>query len=443
MARFRTLQHPLRVTVFALLGALFAAPAPLDAQPTVARDTTQAGLVRVYIDCQQNGCDRDFFVQEMRWANVVRERLESDVHLLVTALTTGSGGTEYTVNAIGQRRWAGRSDTVVTAVEPASTQDMRRRELLRVFSLLLAPYAAQTAEGPLLAISYRAPASRASQSPQAVNDPWNFWVFNLSGNAYSSGEKRQRFLDSYWNASANRYTDEWKVRINSNLNYSDSWFELGDGTRFTNILRTYGGNVLVGRSVTPKLSVGGQFTGQRADFFNYDANLRLAAAVEYDFIPYREYTRKSVIFLYSVGAIANDYQDTTIYGQIRETRPHHSGQLQVRARQPWGNVTASLYGSQFLHNLNRYNYGISGSADLRLVKGLQLNISGNYGKVADQLYLRRGNLDDTEVVARIRALETNYRYYVSMGVSYTFGSIYSTIVNPRFNLLSSGGGFFF
>lgn len=425
------------------LGLLLSMAVSLRAQAPVPRDTTQAGLVRVYLDCQTSGCDRDFFVQELRWANIVRERLESDVHLLVTSLTTGSGGTEYTVNAIGQRRWAGRSDTVVTAVEPASPQDERRRELLRVFSLLLAPYAAQTAEGPLLSIAYRAPAQRAGQSPQAVNDPWDFWVFNISANAYSSGEKRQAFTDTYWNASANRVTDTWKLRVNTNLNYSDSWFELSDGTRFTNILRTYGGNVLVGRAITPKLSLGGQFTGQRADFFNYDANLRAAAAIEYDFVPYREYTRKSVILLYSIGAISNDYQDSTIYGEIAETRPHHSGQLQVRARQPWGNVTASLYGSQFLHNLNRYNFGISGSADLRLVKGLQLNLSGNYGKVADQLYLRRGNLGDTEVVARIRALETNYRYYVSAGVSYTFGSIYSTIVNPRFNLLSSGGGFFF
>lgn len=431
----------LRVAVASLL---LLCASRLDAQTgAIARDTSQAGLSRVYIDCQTNGCDRDFFVQELRWVNIVRERLEADVHLLVTSLTTGSGGTEYTINAIGLRRWAGRSDTVVVAVEPASPQDVRRRELLRVFGLLLAPYAAQTAESPLLSISYRAPTARPAQSPDAVNDPWNFWVYNVSANAFSSGEKRQRFLDTYWNTSANRYTDKWKIRINANLSYSDNWFELSDGTRFTNILRQYGGNVLVGRSLSPKLSLGGQVTGQRADFFNYDSNIRAAAAVEYDFIPYREYTRKSVILLYSIGATANDYRDTTIYGELEEIRPNHAAQLQVRARQPWGNITGSLYGSQFLHNLNRYNFGISGSADLRLVKGLQLNLSGNYGKVADQLYLRRGNLGDTEVVARIRALETNYRYYLSLGVSYTFGSIYSTVVNPRFNLLSSGGGVFF
>jgi hypothetical protein len=442
-AAARAIALPFALIVACILGASTLAAQPTPQPSTVRRDTSQAGLVRVYLDCQTNGCDRDFFVQELRWVNIVRERLEADVHLLVTSLGTGSGGTEYTVNAIGQRRWVGRSDTLVTAVEPASPQDVRRRELLRVFGLLLAQYAAQTAESPLLSITYRPPAARASQSPDAVNDPWDFWVFNLSANAYSSGEKRQRFLDSYWSTSANRYTDEWKIRINSNLSYSDSWFELSDGTRFTNILRQYGGNVLVGRSVTPKLSVGGQMTGQRADFYNYDSNIRAAAAIEYDFIPYREYTRKSVILLYTVGATFNNYQDTTIYGRVSETRPHQTAQLQVRARQPWGNITGSLYGAQFLHDLNRYNYGISGSADLRLVKGLQLNFSGNFGKVADQLYLRRGSLDDTEVVARIRALETNYRYYFSAGVSYTFGSIYSTIVNPRFNLLGSGGGFFF
>jgi hypothetical protein len=435
-----TARRFLFVAALACLGA--AGPRSATAQGS-PRDTSQANLVRVYLDCNTSGCDRDFFVQELRWVNIVRERLESDVHLLVTSLQTGSGGTEFTVNAIGQRRWAGRSDTVVTAVEPATPQDVKRRELLRVFGLLLAPYAVQTAEAARLSVAYRAPADRAAQSPQAVRDPWNFWVFNLSANAFSNGEKRQRFLNTFWNASANRITEATKIRFNTNLSYDDSWFELSSGERFTNIQRTYGANLLVARSAGPRFSLGSQVTGQFSDFFNYDYNIRAAAAAEYDFIPYREYTRRSLILLYTVGAVTNDYQDTTIYGEVRETRPNHSAQFQFRARQPWGNITAQIFGSQFLHDLQRYNIGISGSTDLRLAKGLQLNFSGNFSQVRDQLYLRRGSLDDTEVVARIQALETNYRYFFSAGISYTFGSIYSTVVNPRFNLLPSGGGFFF
>jgi hypothetical protein len=37
-----------------------------------------------------------------------------------------------------------------------------------------------------------------------------------------------------------------------------------------------------------------------------------------------------------------------------------------------------------------------------------------------------------EILLRLRQLETNYSYSVSMGLTYSFGSIYTSILNPRF-----------
>ncbi len=37
-----------------------------------------------------------------------------------------------------------------------------------------------------------------------------------------------------------------------------------------------------------------------------------------------------------------------------------------------------------------------------------------------------------EIIAQQRALATNYEYYSGFGLSFTFGSIYNNIVNPRF-----------
>jgi len=34
---------------------------------------------------------------------------------------------------------------------------------------------------------------------------------------------------------------------------------------------------------------------------------------------------------------------------------------------------------------------------------------------------------------RQRQLRTSYRYYLAVGISYTFGSIYNNVVNPRFS----------
>ena len=59
-------------------------------------------------------------------------------------------------------------------------------------------------------------------------------------------------------------------------------------------------------------------------------------------------------------------------------------------------------------------------------------MGGNYSRVADQLYFKRGRSDDNHIIARQQALATNFRYYGNVGLSYTFGLIFNTVVNPRF-----------
>ncbi len=59
----------------------------------------------------------------------------------------------------------------------------------------------------------------------------------------------------------------------------------------------------------------------------------------------------------------------------------------------------------------------------------------------DQIFLPRRGASDEEVLLRQRALNTNFSYFGSVNVSYTFGSIFNNIVNPRFD--SGGDGFFF
>jgi len=52
--------------------------------------------------------------------------------------------------------------------------------------------------------------------------------------------------------------------------------------------------------------------------------------------------------------------------------------------------------------------------------------------IHDQLGLVKGGVSAEEVLLRRRELETQYSYYASIGFSYTFGSIYNNVVNPRF-----------
>jgi hypothetical protein len=303
--------------------------------------------------------------------------------------------------------------------------------------LLLAPYAIRTPLASRLSLAYVAPTT-TSVTPSTVNDPWNFWVYRLSANGFGNGEQRQSFTNTYFSIAANRVTADLKVNLDVNLGYDQSRYQLSDGEVFTNLQRNYGANALVAKSLGGHWTIGTVVTGEYSDYNNYALNLRVSPALEWNLFDYAEATRRQLTAYYRVGAAVMRYQEPTIYGRTTESRPFHAVSLSWNAQQPWGSVNTSLFASQYLHDLSANSYGLSSFLNLRITKGLALNLGGNYSRVNDQLYLRRGTLSDNQVIARQEALATNYRYFVSVGVSYTFGSIFNAVVNPRFG--RAGGG---
>jgi hypothetical protein len=82
-----------------------------------------------------------------------------------------------------------------------------------------------------------------------------------------------------------------------------------------------------------------------------------------------------------------------------------------------------------------------GNADVRLFKGLSLNFFASGSRVRDQLNIRDRTGTPEEILTREIEQLTAFRYFGSVGLSYTFGSIYNNVVNPRFG--GSGGGVVF
>jgi hypothetical protein len=435
-------------------GAALLLPAALHAQPTpapsapAARPDTAAlvGAIRVFLDCNARGCDFDFIRTELGWVTWVRDRFDADVLLLVSVLRAANGGQEYTMSFIGQKRFAGRVDTLRHSSLPNDPDDRLRRDLTRQFGLGLAPLAAQTPIGSRLSVAFQAPRGLGGglTSPQSVRDRWNFWLFRASANGFVNGEQRQRFGNGFGSFTANRITATTKITTGINADVSSQSFTLNDGSQFRNTLRGYGLNTLGTYGLGQHWSVGGKITGQYSDFLNYDANVRVAPAVEWNYFPYAQATRRQLTVLYTPGVSRLDYQQETIFGRLAETRPDHWLIVSANARQPWGNVNVTATGTQFLNNLAQNNLQLRGQVDLRLGRGLSINLGGSASRVRDQIYLARGRLSDDQILVRQRALATGYRYFANVGLSYTFGSIYNTVVNPRFQSFGSqGGGVFF
>lgn len=419
--------------------ALMALPGRAPAQQSAER-------LRVFIDCSFY-CDSDFLRTEIDWVDHMRDRSDADVHILGTSQGTGGGGRRYTLEFIGLRSFAGRSDTLTYVAGTDNTEEITRRGIAQIIKLGLVPFVSNSATGQRLAISLADEVTDVDSTEDLPQrDPWDFWTFRISLNGNMDGESSRESFRISSGVSANRTTEEWKLNLSINGNYNEQSFtyprETGD-TTITSFTRNYSANSLIVKSWGPHLSLGGRATVSTSTFGNTKLSVTLAPAIEFNVFPYSESTRRQLTAQYAAGARMLEYRDTTIFGQIEEARPLHSLTIGYSTRQPWGSVNMSVDGSQFLHDSSKYNLSVfSGLSNIRLFKGFSFNVFGTYALVRDQITLARGTLTQEEVLLRQRELATNHRYFVSGGITYRFGSIFNNVVNPRFTG-SEGGIIFF
>ena len=436
----------MRRRALALLVGLLATHAgpTLYAQGAGAPDSSQqqGAVLRAFLDCHAHGCDDEFFVTEIPFVNFIRDRADSDVHLLVTSLETGSGGTQYTVTFIGLRRFAGRADTLASSVAPNSSDDARRRELTRLFKLGLVRYVANTSAAARLKITFDGLAAGSGKAAPA-RDPWNYWVFRIGGNGSVGGESQSKRRNFSSNISARRTTAEWKLSLGGNGSYRESQYDFADGTSSTYLLRSYSLNGRAVKSLDGHWSAGVNVDVGQSDFSNQKFYSSGTASAEYNFYPWSKATEKQFVAIYAAGFRHYAYQKETIYFLNNETRPQHQFVLAGTTKQPWGSFDVQLRASQYLHDGSKQNLSVSGFTDVRLTRGLSLNVFAFASRVRDQLFIAAGTLSRDDILTQQRALATSYSFNASIGLSYTFGSIFNSVVNPRLDNLNGGQSFFF
>lgn len=388
--------------------------------------------VRVFLDCQTFGCDRNFFITELPFVLWTQDRLDADAHLLLTRLGTASGGGEYTVTLYGHRRFEGRADTLVTTLPPNTTDDVRRRELARLFKLGLVSYVTRLPGQEHFAVTYTAPANApAAPKMTEVQDPWNLWVYRTRLNGGGGAESRASNYEVTGNVTASHITEDWKVIFYFQNEYRYNRFKVTDTTSREYIRRNGDAIARVVRSITDHWSIGSGLGGGYSEFRNIDLYQLADISAEYNLFPWAEATSRQLVLATGLGLRRYEYASETIYGETVETRQLARVMLAGESRQPWGSIDAALRYNRFLMADNRFSLAFNGRTNIRLSRGLSLELRGEAAKVNDQLYLSRGGASEDEVLTRQRALATAFRLTGSVGLNFTFGSIYNTIVNPR------------
>jgi hypothetical protein len=412
--------------LFSLLLLLFP---PFSAAQVVAPPAS-GGNVKVFIDCVNVYCDFDFLRTEINFIDHVRDRRDADVHVLVTGESTGGGGQKYTVSFIGLGRYAGIDHLLNYVADPTSTGDETRRGLANVIKMGLIHYVAQTDVASEIQISRVPP--KTAPKPAPVHDPWDYWFFRTGINASVNGEQLTNSKYVYGSVSANRVTDALKVTGSVSFSYRQSHYTFSDGSDYNNFSRSASAGVLVVKSLSPHWSAGGRISASRSTYLNQTLAFRVAPAVEYDLYPYSESTRRQLTFNYSIAANHFQYEEETIYDKRQESLASQVAVVSLNLKQPWGTTETSFEASQYLNAGGKNHLTLWNSLDIRLFKGLSFNTYGSVERLHDQIYLPKSGATQEEVLVQRRQLATSYSYYISFGISYSFGSIHNNVVNSRF-----------
>lgn len=407
-----------------------------------AQEEVAPERLRVFLDCQTFGCDRDLTLREIVWVDWVRDREDADVHLLVTSAESGAG-TAYDIEFIGLGRFAGEGQTLHYASSSTDTQDERRRGLIDRFRLGLVRYAGDTPAAEFLQIEYDPPGPAAPAPVTPENDPWNLWVFSVSGGGSARAQSFTSSTNVNGSASASRTSETWKFQWGADANYSNDEFEFSDGTTTSSLRRNSGTDVLLVRSAGPHWGIGGRASVTSSIFSNQDLRINIQPTIEYNIFPYSESSQRQFTFQYRVGASRVTYDEETIFGVIEETVYEEILTASLNLRQPWGSTSMSMTASHFFDDIQKNRLSVFGNANVRIVRGLSLNFFGSISRVRDQIFLPRRGASDEEVLLRQRQLATDFDFNFRISLRFTFGSIFNNIVNPRFD---AGGGpqrFFF
>lgn len=392
----------------------------------------QAPIPNVYLDC--SSCDVNYIRTNITFVNYVRDQEDAAIYLLINDQATGGGGREYTLvfSDIGVE--SPRSDTLRYASPSTDSGDERRIGLNRYIKLGLIPFVMNTVAVRSLDVFYDAPDASLADDTDVVDDPWNNWVFDVNMRSNINGQERELNFGLYSGFEAERTTHTWKIRYRARGEVNRRRLDLSDRT--LNINRDWGDTWgMVGYSVSDHATIA---LFGRADFSrtnNIALNTYIAPAFEYNFFPYSEFQERRFVIQYQVTPMFRRYFNTTIFLKDSETIMSQELSAQLRYDQRWGRIDIRAAGKHFFHDSSINRFELNPSFNIRIIRGLSVSLSGRYRIINDQLSLQLpSDVDPNDPESILRGVQrpTSYDYSVSFGLSYTFGSIYNNVVNPRF-----------
>lgn len=388
------------------------------------KTSAQSEKVKVFLSCR---CDDDFIKQNTLVFDYVRDRTLSDIEVFVFEITNASGGRNYSFEYKGKNDFQNLENQISIDLAKNLTFAEARDQLLKTYKLGMVSFLQNTSFQDQVEVNF----GNKKVNPEELSlDRWKNWVFEVSGSLNLENQKSIREEEYRLGMEVDRVSELWRIRSDFQILRSINFFSGDDESYNSERQRTFFSGSIV-KSLSNHFSTG--VFGNYLDdtFSNYESYFNFSPALEYNFFPYSEVLTKEVTLAYKIGFNSFKYIEETIYGFMKQEIFNQSLTLNLRYREKWGSIYSYLVASQFLDEPDQNRLTLNNNINLRIIRGLSLRISGNFQLIRDQINLPKGEASIEDLLLRQRQISTNYQNRVSLGLSYTFGSIFNNVVNTR------------
>lgn len=388
----------------------------------------QPPALSLYLDCPV--CNLDHLRTTLPYLQFVNAPDACDVHVMASSQGAGGGGTQVTLLLLGRRQFLGMSDTLQVLIASEATEILQQESIAQALSAGLVRFLLKTPLGANLrvVITQQTP----SATPSSAEDLWGGWIMRVSLNGSATAQQSLVNGSASGGLSLERMGETWKAEIEGFMNYSESQYSLSDTSTITNIQRNYSLDGYAALSFGNHWSLG-IFGGVTSSLYsNNRLHLTLEPAIEYNLFPYDQAVWRQCRVVYRVGAGIAQYNTETIYDRTQETLLRQSLNVAGELRETWGSVGLSVLALEYLNRSDAWRLQGNLYVALRLVGRLSLTLSGNVAEIHDQLSLSKSGVSAAGVLLLREQLATNYSAGASFGISYIWGALGSSVVNPRF-----------
>ena len=383
---------------------------------------SQENKVKAYLDCER--CDENFIKQETSFLEYVRDQDLADLVILIRDIWNPSGGRSYEIEIDGNKEYKDLASSTTVFGYSSDTSSSLRDKLVNKLKLALVPFLDKAEYDLNVKIDTN------FEDIKTIDDKWNNWVFELSG-TYESDKEESRKTNRYEiQFEIDKVTEDWRIGIDLERDERNREFYSDDNVYLSNRKTTsLRGRVV--RSISDHFSTGVFFGAFQNTYENIDFNRYIAPAIEYSFFPYEDVLSKEITLAYRIGTGKRNYIEKTIYGYENQTLTSQTLTLNIRYRQKWGNISSYIDGTQFFNDGTKKRFSFRSDLDIRIFEGLAVRFSGNVSLIREQYSLAAGSTSVEDLLLQQRRIASDYETNFSIGLSYTFGSIYNSIINTR------------